>query len=98
MAVKTAGTEDQVGRIHKMATTIYEMKLEAILKSMKASPEDAEYLGDLKAIQAASKWVEYNEVKSLQAVDEEDNPLAKTLAEVKSFTIKAVAPTLTKEA
>ena len=98
MSVKTAATEEQVGRIHKMTTTIYEMKLEAILKAMKASPADAEYLGDIKTIQAAGKWAEYNEIKSLSAVHEKDNPLAIKLAEVKAFTIKPVDATLTKEA
>ena len=97
MSVKTAATEETVGRIHKMTTEIYLLKLEAILKAMKKSPEDAEYLGDIKTIQAAGKWAEYNEIKSLSAVDEEDNPLAVKLAEVKAFTIKPVEATLTKE-
>jgi hypothetical protein len=98
MSVKTAATEEQVGKIHKMTTEIYSLKLEAILGKMKASPEDAEYLGDIKTIQAAGKWAEYNEIKSLTANQEEDNPLAKQLAEVKAFNMKPVKPTLTKEA
>lgn len=98
MSVKSAATEEQVGRIHKMTTDIYELKLRAILDKMIEDPESAEYIGDPKTIQAAGKWAEYNEIKSLTAVNEVDNPLAKTLAKVKEFTLKPVSATLTKEA
>lgn len=98
MSVKTAATEEQVGRIHEMTTTIYELKLRAILQKMREDPESAEFIGDIKTIQAAGKWAEYNEIKSLGAVDEKTNPLAIQLAEVKAFTMKPVSATLTKEA
>lgn len=97
MANKNAATEDQIGRIHNLTTDIYLMKLEALHKEMQADPEGAQYMGDLKTIQAAGKWVEYNEVKSQLPTEQKDNPLKKKLATVKNFKMP-VAPTLEKEA
>ena len=94
---KTAATEAQVGRIHQLATTIYEKKLELILKQMEDDPENAEFIGDLRTIQAADKWAQYNEIKSVLPTEQENNPLKAKLAEIKAFKHQ-VSPTLAKEA
>jgi hypothetical protein len=96
MANKMSATEDQIGKIHQLTTDIYTMKLESILQQMKNDKEAVDFTGDIRVIQAAGKWVEYNEVKSQLPEEQEDNPLKKKLAEVKNFKIP-VAPTLSKE-
>lgn len=97
MTTKTAASEGQVGRIHKLATDIYEMKLTAILKEMQDNPEDAQYIGDIKTIQAADKWAQYNEIKSTLPQDDAKSPLRQELDNIKKFKMK-VDPTIAKEA
>lgn len=96
MATRKAASEDQIGKMHQLTTNIYTLKLESILKQMEDDPEAVDFTGDIRVIQAAGKWVEYNEVKSVLPTDTENNPLKKKLAEVKAFKMP-VAPTISKE-
>lgn len=96
MATNKSATEDQIGKIHQLTTDIYTMKLESILQQMKKDKEVVDFVGDIRIIQAAGKWVEYNEVKSQLPEEQENNPLKIKLAEVKAFRMP-VAPTLSKE-
>jgi hypothetical protein len=94
---KFGATEAQVGRIHKLASDIYELKLQGILDEMKSDPENAQHIGDLRTIQAGDKWAQYNEIKTQLPTEDVQNELSKTLAEVKSFKLQ-ISPTLEKEA
>lgn len=89
MSNKNAGTEDEVGRLHKLITLCHNLKTGSMLElaeKLLHEGHDAEEIAlaiNSRDLTAAQKWVEYNGVGCLTADQSEESELSKRLADIK---------------
>ena len=89
-----AATEDKLGKLHDTVTDLFQTKLdqmkEALLDPAKA--EDLDFIIDTRDLNAAGKWVAYNEITSPRPEEDGQSLISKTLQDVKKKYGNTVIP------
>lgn len=98
---KNSATEDEVGLIHKGINKAFLMATNHMLKKMEEAIKNEDDMAMSMAINdrlfnAATKWVQMNEVTCAMPEDETNNPLKKQLDAIKEKQSGRVIP-MTKE-
>ncbi|AWD90626.1 small terminase subunit [Pseudomonas phage Njord] len=81
---KSAATEDELGLIHKLTTTLYSRRLQRMIDLLNEGA-DIEMVFDEKVVKDAGVWVtDKNGITCAAPEASEETELAKQLAEVKA--------------
>lgn len=81
---KKAATEDELGHIHKLVTTLHSSRLEHMLNLIKQGADVEDVIGDGKALQAAGKWAsDQNSITCAAPEMSEETELSKRLKAIK---------------
>lgn len=80
---KHAANEDVVGRTHYLVSTLNNKKLEYMLEMMEAGI-DPDTAINMRDVQMAAKWVEYNQVDCLTAAKDDESELSKNLKKIRA--------------
>ena len=76
------GTEENVGKLHKLLAVIHKMGLDALIEEVKANPDDVLYILDSKIVDRVHKFIEYNGV-GMQLAEEGETELGQNLAKIR---------------
>ncbi|AGZ17765.1 terminase small subunit [Vibrio phage phi-A318] len=81
---KNAATEDEVGLVHKLVTTLHSKRLEEMLKLVNQGANIEDVIGDGKALAAAGKWAaDQNSITCAAPEMNEETELSKRLRQIK---------------
>ena len=83
---KNSASEDELGKIHSMTTTLHSMRLEQMIMDIKERgiKEAEAIIGDGKALLAAGKWAaDQNSVTASQPEMDADTELAQKLEKIR---------------
>lgn len=95
MSNRNSGTEDDVGKLHKLITMCHNLKTGKMLElaeQLLHEGHDAEEIAmaiNSRDLTAAQKWVEYNGISCLTAEDNEESDLKKRLNKIRETQSKA---------
>lgn len=94
---KNSASEDELGEIHKLTTTLHAIRLRTMVAAIKSGIDVEAVIGDGKALQAAGKWAaDQNNITASQPEMDEETELAKQLAVIKKAQEgKGASPTTT---
>lgn len=79
---KNSANEDQVGYTHGLVSKLTNMKLEHMIEMVESGELDPDVAINMRDVQIAAKWCEYNEIGALTANAEEESPLKKNLKRI----------------
>lgn len=79
---KNSANEDQVGYTHGLVSKLTNMKLEHMVEMVESGELDPDVAINMRDVQVAAKWVEYNEIGALTADKDEESPLKKNLKKI----------------
>lgn len=79
---KNSATEDQLGRLHGLVSTAYTRRLEQMLELLEQGA-DADAVIDIRALQAAGKWVETNGIGCAPMEDDAQSELKARLDKIR---------------
>lgn len=95
---KNSAKEDDVGRTHSLVTKLANLRLEDMLEKIESGDLDASIAINMRDVQIAAKWVEYNEIGSLTADKDENSELKKNLDKIRDSQKGNVIQFLAEEA
>lgn len=80
---KNSASEDKLGELHGMVTTVYSRRVQNMIDLLEAGVEP-DVVVDIKALDAAARWVEKNGVGCAPMQDDAQSGLNKRLQQVRS--------------
>lgn len=95
---KNSANEDALGTTHGLITRLTNTKLEHMLKMIEDGDLDPDIAINMRDVQVAAKWVEYNEIGALTADKEEDSELKKNLSKIRNKHQGTVVSFMAEEA
>jgi len=80
---KHSASEDTLGKLHGLVSTVYTRRLEHMIELLEAGA-DADAVVDVRALQAAGKWVESNGIGCAPMEDDAQSELKSRLDKIRS--------------
>lgn len=93
---KHSASEDSLGKLHGMVSEVYSRRVGDMLEKLEAGI-DADLVVDIRALQAAGKWVEVNGIGCAPMEDAEQSELKAKLDRIRAAQSGKVVP-FTQEA
>ena len=81
---KNSASEDKIGQLHGMVTDVYSRRVQSMIELLEAGVEP-DVVVDVKALDAAARWVEKNGVGCAPLQDDAQSGLNKRLQQVRSM-------------
>lgn len=83
-ANKNSATEDELGEVHKLTTTLHLYRLRKMVELITQGADAEEVIGDGKALASAGKWAaDQNSITAALPETDEESELAKQLKKIK---------------
>lgn len=76
-------TENEVGLLSKLVTTLHTIKAQDMLKRSQDTPEGTEFIINTRDVAAMGKWVLDNGMTMLSDADNAESELAQALGKIK---------------
>jgi len=87
--INKAATEEEVGVLHGLITTLHKLKATALIDEVRMLLENGCMAQEIialiesKDLMAMQKWVEYNKISCILPADDDDSELSKSLKALK---------------
>lgn len=93
---KNSASEDKLGKLHGMISDVYSRRVQAMIDLLEEGV-DADVVVDIKAVDAAARWVEKNNIGCAPMQDDAQSGLNKRLQQVRSAQASKVVKFVVNE-